>query len=227
MPYLLYKDMIEKIVKENASLINNNEFEEVYKNILVNGALGLVRNFTLILYEAGIDPLPYMTRIPSGFLFSSEITSIDIPSNIKVIGDYAFSGCNDLEAVTIPKQVEKIEESAFYMCEYLKKVTFESDSSLTDIYQDAFRTCKSLEGIYLPDKVERLGRTSFFKCGKLSYVSLPKNIKYIEEGAFNECPNLTEVRYRGTKESWKKVLIEGGIPVTIRCTDGLFLEEKK
>ena len=62
-------------------------------------------------------------RIGNFAFQESGITSIQLPDNLKEIGEFAFLGCKGLEDVTIPKNVEEIETGAF-CCTGLKSVTF-------------------------------------------------------------------------------------------------------
>ena len=59
-------------------------------------------------------------------------TSLEIPSGIKRIGDYAFYYSMTVEHITIPEGVEKIGEDAFYAAIALKELTLPSTLTLFD-----------------------------------------------------------------------------------------------
>jgi len=64
-----------------------------------------------------------ITEIPLGCFQYSNITTLNIPSGVKTIGDSAFSSCSKLENITIPVSVTSVGKNAFA---YTK--------NLTDIY---------------------------------------------------------------------------------------------
>ncbi|MCR5312476.1 MAG: leucine-rich repeat domain-containing protein, partial [Bacteroidaceae bacterium] len=47
------------------------------------------------------------------------LTSIDLPSSVKLIGESAFSGCACLTSLVIPSSVTEVKRSAFYGCDSL------------------------------------------------------------------------------------------------------------
>ena len=51
------------------------------------------------------------------------ITEYTIPYSVKTIGEYAFSGCNNLTSVNIPNSVKTIGENAFAYCDNLLEDT--------------------------------------------------------------------------------------------------------
>ncbi len=69
-----------------------------------------------------------------------------IPSDIKKIGSYAFSGCRGLQSIVIPDTVTWIGGNAFEKCDSLLSVRI--PKSVVDIYGRAFWECGSLKTIY-------------------------------------------------------------------------------
>ncbi len=90
-------------------------------------------------------------------------TSINIPKNIKTIGDQAFMGCTALETVT-----------------------FESGSLLTAINSEAFRDCTSLKNIVLPSGVITIGNSAFRSCTSLTSFVIPNSVTTVGEYAFQD-----------------------------------------
>ena len=119
---------LAEFIKNYKTEINNNDFTEVYKgahNSLShkwydNNALC---KLTEIFLDAGIEPLKYMREVPEDYLIHSAITSVEIPDNVKSIGNNAFRFCERLKSVTIPDSVTYIGDSAFTYCYYLTSVT--------------------------------------------------------------------------------------------------------
>lgn len=55
-------------------------------------------------------------HIPNYFICNSQIKSINIPSNVTSIGEYAFYNCSQLTNITISANVTTIEKYAFSEC---------------------------------------------------------------------------------------------------------------
>lgn len=79
-------------------------------------------------------------------LIERDITSIDIPSGVTSIGNFAFSNCTSLQSVTIPDSVTSIGVQAFYDCTGLTSVTI--GNGVTSIGTSAFSGCNALTDIY-------------------------------------------------------------------------------
>lgn len=117
------------------------------------------------------------------------ITSVQLPSTLVTIKDYALSK-NALTEITIPANVVTISFCAFWggwpnYTNTLKKVTFEPGSRLKTIGNYAFKQCKVLEEINLPEGLETIGLNAFFDCS-LKNVTIPASIKTIGLSAFQE-----------------------------------------
>ncbi len=76
--------------------------------------------------------------IANAAFFSSDITSMDIPSSVTTIGQNAFSQCSNLESVTIPASVSTIGQSAFGYCSKLKTVVVGHQVPLEHVGQYCF-----------------------------------------------------------------------------------------
>ena len=88
--------------EESQELLNDNEFEKLYEKFrekvepyVSMGGPSMTREFTELLYIAGIDPLTYMSTIPEYFLYrNNSLKEFTIPSRIKSIGMEAFYDCS-------------------------------------------------------------------------------------------------------------------------------------
>ena len=81
----------------------------------------------------------------------SNITSVEIPSTIKIIygkdGDYAFQKCsNTLTSFSFQSnpQLEYIQGYAFHMCTELRKIDLSTCKKLLFIGEKAFYKCYSV-----------------------------------------------------------------------------------
>lgn len=97
----------------------------------------------------------------------TDIVSFEISTNMTVIGNNAFRGCEGLTTVEIPSSVTKINGYAFGGCSSLQSITFGNvendsngkpiscDSKLTSIGDEFLKNCSSItHDIILPSTVE-------------------------------------------------------------------------
>ena len=122
----------------------------------------------------------------------SDITSLTLPSSLKVIGDGAFSVNSTITSLSIPANVESIGARAFHTWIKLSNITFEG-KKLKSIGAYAFRNCHSLSSLSLPSGIERLDTSAFSYCPALSSVTLPESLEEIGFEEFIGCTALSEV----------------------------------
>ncbi len=72
------------------------------------------------------------------------MTFVDIPTEVKSIGEYAFGECKGLRDIKIPSSVTMIGKEAFLDCENLN-VEIENTKENVKIGEDAFKGCKSIK----------------------------------------------------------------------------------
>ncbi|MDE6666086.1 MAG: leucine-rich repeat protein [Ruminococcus sp.] len=99
--------------------------------------------------------------IVNGILVDGETCSgnVVIPDDVKIIGEYSFTGCENLTSVTIPDSVTKIGDSAFALCNGLTSI--EIPDSVTSIGVKAFGYCENLSSITIPDGATDIGYSAF------------------------------------------------------------------
>ena len=127
------------------------------------------------------------------FYECSSLTSIEIPSGVTEIGNFAFLSCQNLESVTFGEnsQLATIGESAFAGCSSLTSI--EIPSGVTTIGEAAFNDCSSLTSIEIPSSVTTIGNSAFYYCSSLTSIEIPSGVTTIGEGAFRECSSLTSI----------------------------------
>lgn len=77
--------------------------------------------------------------------------NVQIPENVTVIGDEAFSYCSII-SITIPDSVEEIGCGAFLGCSSLLSITI--PDSVKEIGDYAFALCNSLKSIEFPEALQ-------------------------------------------------------------------------
>ncbi len=140
---------------------------------------------------------------------NSNLTSVVIPDGVTSIGKEAFQWCGCLENAVIGDSVITVASEAFDGCANLSGLTL--GSSVTEIGPSAFASTSVTE-LVIPDSVKRIGSYAFFDCDDLESVTIGSVVELIEDGAFAYCDDLNSVCFRGSREQWKNVKIEGYNP---------------
>lgn len=116
---------IQEFIENNIQLIDNNEYQKLYTLIHDASVYAAdISKLTHILLESGINPLEYMSTMPTYYSAYLSIDSVDIPSNIVYIEESAFEYCDKLTSVVLPQSVKTIDEFVFYSCSKLTRVTY-------------------------------------------------------------------------------------------------------
>lgn len=158
-----------------------------------------------------------VTSIGAGaFCDCDGLKEFTVPACIETIGEMAFKRCRELksvtigggtigkeafaydqklERVTIGSNVTAIGQGAFDCCIKLEKISFEGESSLSEIGKQAFQYCNALKQIDLPASLTTIGDEAFLDCGKLAKISFGENSRLRSIGtlAFEYCEKLAEI----------------------------------
>lgn len=161
-------------------------------------------------------------KLPSGFAKipgwcfqnCTALADYAIQSNIRAIGDGAFSG-SGLVSMEVPDTVTSIGPRAFEGCAYLTSLSI--GSGVTEIPDSMCRLDGALASVTLPDTITVIGASAFQSCAKLTSIALPSGLKTIGAIAFMES-GLTSLDVPASVESIGQWAIDGGIPVTVRAT---------
>lgn len=152
------------------------------------------------------------------FSQNTNLETVIMPRNLKIIGDGVFSGCSKLEYIVINPGTTYIGNYAFRNCTSLKDIkipggvqfigaaAFEGcfclkdpvlPSSLTVIGNAAFNGCASIVNMKLPSSLTKIGGFAFQFCKNLRALVIPENVKIIGEMAFCGCDSLTKIVFCG------------------------------
>lgn len=85
--------------------------------------------------------------------------SIEIPGSVKVIEEYAFYQCYNLERVKLGDGVTTINQGVFLKCKNL--VEFNLPDSITDIENRVLYCCYELENLEIPASLKHIGYEAF------------------------------------------------------------------
>ena len=95
---------------------------------------------------------------PHAFFNNEKITSVSIPSSVRIIDELAFCGCKSLEAVYIEEGLQSIEEHAFDWCKKLREIKL--PTSLLKLGDWVFPDDTSMSDLILPPNLTEMGRFS-------------------------------------------------------------------
>ena len=186
--------------------------EKVYfNNRLIAVSSNIDENFVV---EDGTIEISY-----SAFSNCKKIKSVILPESVKVIGEYSFASCSNLEKINLEK-VEKIENSAFSCCDKLRIVNLNSIkelgssafklcginelniSGLEKIPREGFSNCSELEKIVIGEGTTTIERSAFEWCDNLIDITLPKTLKTIEDSAFIGCKKIEKINLSNEVETF-------------------------
>lgn len=117
-----------------------------------------------VVVPNSIDGIP-VADIGLTFQNNTDITKVSIPSTTRIIRDYAFYHCINLQSIDM-LNVTGIGVSAFCGCVNLTDVDI--TYSMKCIGRSAFQSCIRLSKIFLPMSVKGIDTFAFAKCRSLS-----------------------------------------------------------
>lgn len=187
-------DEMKTFMMKHKEDIEKNNFDALYNDVFSANA----SNITEFLLEAGVDPLAYMTYVPTSYAEDIEsIQSVTLPPTIKSINGWAFNGCRNLIKVDLNEGLEQIGQYAFRLCN-IKEIKL--PSTVIYLNDGAFQGCVSLSEIDLSNIKEI--RSSVFYDTQIETLYLPKTLNWLSSGAFKGMKRLKEIVFEGTQEDW-------------------------
>ena len=201
-------------VNQNVSFLKNNNayFRLIYDKNVTDGSIDydtwdLIDKWGLVLqtvddtYETDIsvdntelEGIPIVGIGENALYNDTKINSLSLPSSIERVKSGAFWKASNLKNVTFAdkgKGLKTIGMYAFADCSSLESIDL-SNSSITEIPENAFSNCTSLKTVKLPSTVTKIADDAFVNCKKLEEIQGLSNCKISEIGkdAFAGCYNL-------------------------------------
>ena len=123
----------------------------------------------------------------SAFAYTN-ITSLQLPHNIKVLGGSAFNQCASLSGtLTLPESLESMGGMCFWGCSMLSG-NLVLPTKLTKISSNCFRGCGFSGDLIIPESVEIIEGSAFDICRNFNgRLVLPHSLKEIGGQAFSDC----------------------------------------
>lgn len=156
----------------------------------------------------------YSSHFAPWYDYYSSVKTVIVENGVNSIGDFAFSGCEELTGVTIGNSVTSIGNEAFSECTSLSNIiipdsvtaigsyVFEKCTSLTSVQigngltstgNYTFSGCAALTSIAIPESVMTIGFYSFENCTALTSITIPDSVTCIDACAFLGCTKLTNI----------------------------------
>ena len=143
-----------------------------------------------------------------GTFAGKSVKKVTLPDTINIIGERAFSGCEQMENIILSNNIEIIDKYAFIACSMLKEINL--PSSLTKIDESAFSYCESLKEIIIPRNVTELGPFAFASCDSVKKLIIPSNVTKMGEWCLPGPLNENLEIYTPAGSAAEKFLIEHG-----------------
>ena len=162
--YLVYFSFPEKVTKIGRSAFNGT---------MLSGAL-IIPNDVVEIGEYAFA--------------KTNISSLELPHNLKKIDGRAFENCASLSGnLSLPESLESLGDSSFSGCKLLSG-TLTIPSKIKEIPNWCFYNCGFTGDLTIPEGVVKIGSYAFHNCNQLKgRLSLPISLREIKEDAFSYC----------------------------------------
>lgn len=133
---------------------------------------------------------PHLSYVADHAFADSSIFSFICPSSRLNISSYAFSGCHRLAVFRGPDTV-RLSVGSFNDCQKLSVF----DCNVSSLGQETFNGCINLHTLSLSAPI--IYTDTFVGCTGLTSIVFHKNPILIQDGAFDDCKHLSEIRSYG------------------------------
>lgn len=149
---------------------------------------------TEITLPESYDGIPVSGIYSRCFVYGG-VTDVVIPEGYTYIGDYAFSGCENLRSVSLPSTINQINFGAFEGSG-LESVDL-SQTGLNQIPAYSFMNCGSLRDVLLPQGIMAIGDSAFYGTA-ITSIEIPQGVTTLDRYAFYGTASLGEVTLPST-----------------------------
>ena len=158
--------------------------------------------------------IPYtVTTIGKNAFYSrqSDLTTVNIGENseLKTIGNNAFSGCRALKSIWLPASVTAIGDSAFNNCGSLNTITVASGNTVYSsegnnlIEIETHTLIRGSNSSVIPSTVTTIAQAAFRRA-TLTTLTIPVSVTTIGNYIIQDSA-VTSIIYEGTAEQWEAV----------------------
>ncbi len=137
-----------------------HEYDEIGEGARITSYLGLDADVSVPAEIGGLPVLTIGNRCFSNSESADKIETVTLPSTVKRISSYAFSGMDNLKKITLNEGVQQIYMGAFGYCPSLVSVNL--PDSVEYMESDLFRNCTSLKEITWPGNDVEMDSQTFY-----------------------------------------------------------------
>ncbi|MBQ1376310.1 MAG: leucine-rich repeat protein, partial [Clostridia bacterium] len=181
------------------------------------------RDIKSVVVGEGITSLPNEI-----FVHFDSMTTVSLPSTLKIIGDEAFERSGITEIV-IPEGVTYIGYLAFNDCTSLTKVTLPSTLENTG---GRIFSSSGITDVTIPEGTKTLGEMPFYYCTQLKSITIPGSFAAVDRDLFASCENIESVTFGEGITSignemfrWQHKLSSVSLPSTLKTIGGGAFED--
>ena len=201
---------------KNLKLVDGNLYSYDGKRFIKY--MGSSKNFTV---PEGVETVV-------SYCITKSMTTLNLPSTLKVIEGYALINMSGVNLLNIPASVTTMYTYSFSDDTKLRvaegnatyksiddvlilnkagtkvimasrnATTYNIPNTVTEIGQNAFYWCNKMTSITIPDSVTVIGAEAFYNCSSLKEITIPQSVTSIGADAFVYCGNLTAINIKGT-----------------------------
>lgn len=172
----------------------------------------------------GAYTIPDETKHIVGYAFRDckDMTSVEIPNSVTIIGNGAFAGCSSLSNIIIPDGVEVINNGTFRDCNSLTYMSI--PGSVTKIGYRAFANCDNIKDFYSYPQVIPATHSAAFDGTGFTTLHVPETSidEYRTTAPWNELfGNIVAIKpmhtltYKVDGEVYKSFELEEGATITV------------
>lgn len=176
-------DLLDKVGLKNANSIVSLKVK------------GSINSYDIMIIRNKMDNLHYLDLSDANVVENSYEYYTGCSTKNDTIGRNAFRELSKLVTVRLPNSVKAIESGALYNCTKLKSIVLpEKLESIEGDWEGTFACCYSLTDVKFK-ACKNIGYSAFSNCHALNHITLPSDLKTIEQSAFADCNNLHSVDF--------------------------------
>lgn len=178
-------DLLDKVGKNNSNSVVSLKVK------------GSINSYDIMVIRNKMDNLHYLDLSDANVVENSYEYYTGCSTKNDIIGRNAFRELSKLVTISLPNSVKAIESGALCRCTKLKSVVLpEKLQSIEngDWDSGAFANCSSLTDVKFK-ACNYIGGHAFYSCNALNHITLPSDLKAIDQYAFASCNNLHSVDF--------------------------------
>lgn len=166
--------------------------------IIKIGATGKATSVAPVTFPSSLSVINFPSSLKeiglSAFAFTNLNTAY-LPEGLEILGEKAFTYCQNLTSVTFPSSIKEIHREAFYYSQSLTSAHLSEGLKIMD--ERAFMECRSLSSLTLPGSIKVIPSEAFWRTG-ITNLIIPEGVETIDGGAFGQCFRLQSVTLPST-----------------------------